>query len=670
MPPGPRPTPFPVVVQFSDSANPTTPSKLLESSSLYVTSFSAITISATNISATNYFNLPGGGGSVDYNLLNTYYLNSSGDSASAGFYLSSVSATNLSATNYFNLPSSTLVWNQAQDVVLYVKNKSNFSLPKGTPVAIVSATGNNPVVEPLSSVNTHVPEAYGFANHVAGLVKDTISADGFGYIVVEGLIEGNGGADPLNTNAFQVGDTLYVSSNGQLSNVRPNPPYESHPVGFVIRANSNNGKILVKIENQPEINDIVGFDLSSTLINGDLIAYDLTTSTFKNTQALNLSGVSRLGTVSATTYQNLPVSSHSQLLNLNANDHPQYVLTSVNTNLSSLVSNIQTSANDLSTVVGNHLASASVHFTSGSLSGFYAGSAWVNSNFVLTSVNNTLSTTVSNHLASAVHWDLATLNSNYINASGDSANAAFFLQTLSATTLSATTYLNLPNFATTATNVTSFAGTGVFETTAYARNNYSLTSHSHTFSALSGLSDTNVGTPSTGQSLVWDGSKWSPSAIAGGGGGGSSPGGATSSIQFNAGGGSFGGAAQLNWNTTTNLLSGTNANFVNLSATNFSATNYLNLPASALSGLGDTQITSPSNGQGLAWDGSKWVASSFPTGGGATALSGLTDVSVTSTPVTGYVLKWDGSKWAPALDNTGPGGTVTEEFVIAMATIL
>jgi hypothetical protein len=628
----------------------------LESSSLYVTSFSAITISATNISATNYFNLPGGGGSVDYNLLNTYYLNSSGDSASAGFYLSSVSATNLSATNYFNLPSSTLVWNQAQDVVLYVKNKSNFSLPKGTPVAIVSATGNNPVVEPLSSVNTHVPEAYGFANHVAGLVKDTISADGFGYIVVEGLIEGNGGADPLNTNAFQVGDTLYVSSNGQLSNVRPNPPYESHPIGFVIRAGNNNGKILVKIENQPEINDIVGFDLNSTLINGDLIAYDLTTSTFKNTQALNLSGVSRLGTVSATTYQNLPVSSHSQLLNLNANDHPQYVLTSVNTNLSSLVSNIQTSASNLSSVVGNHLASASVHFTSGSLSGFYAGSAWVNSNFVLTSVNNTLSTTVNNHLASAVHWDLATLNSNYINASGDSANAAFFFQTLSATTLSATTYQNLPT------------------------------------SALSGLSDTQITSPSNGQGLAWDGSKWVASSFpTGGGGGGVTDHGALtglgdddhpqyvltsintnlSSLVFNiqtsaSNLSSVVGnhlASAVHWDLATLNSNYINASgdsatanffFSNLSATNFSATTYLNLPASALSGLSDTQITSPSNGQGLAWDGSKWVASSFPTGGGggggATALSGLTDVSVTSTPVTGYVLKWDGSKWAPALD--------------------
>ena len=36
-------------------------------------------------------------------------------------------------------------------------------------------------------------------------------------------------------------------------------------------------------------------------------------------------------------------------------------------------------------------------------------------------------------------------------------------------------------------------------------------------------------------------------------------------------------------------------------------------------------------------------------GGGATTLSGLTDVSTTS-PTTGQVLKWSGTEWAPSTD--------------------
>lgn len=48
-------------------------------------------------------------------------------------------------------------------------------------------------------------------------------------------------------------------------------------------------------------------------------------------------------------------------------------------------------------------------------------------------------------------------------------------------------------------------------------------------------------------------------------------------------------------------------------------------------------------------------------GSGATALSGLSDVDVATTPPsTGQVLKYNGTKWTPQVDNTGSGGsTVT-----------
>jgi hypothetical protein len=193
----------------------------------------------------------------DLATLNSNYLNSSGDTANAGFYLQSVSAETVSATNYLNLPSSTLVWKEAQDIVLYVKSGGQL-IPKGAAVTVISGTGSNsdtPLVQILSSVNTHVPEAYGFANHVAGLAKEQISANGFGYIITEGLLTGY----DTHTPGWESGDFLYVSSNGQLSNQRPPTPYESHPVGIVIRKQQNNGSILVKIENSPEINDIVGF---------------------------------------------------------------------------------------------------------------------------------------------------------------------------------------------------------------------------------------------------------------------------------------------------------------------------------------------------------------------------------------------------------------------------
>ena len=76
--------------------------------------------------------------------------------------------------------------------------------------------------------------------------------------------------------------------------------------------------------------------------------------------------------------------------------------------------------------------------------------------------------------------------------------------------------------------------------------------------------------------------------------------------------------------------------------------------------------SSATTGQVLSWNGTDfaWTTNS---GGGATTLGGLTDVSST-TPTSGQVLKWNStnSEWEPALDaTTGIGGSsyATEAYV-------
>lgn len=82
-----------------------------------------------------------------------------------------------------------------------------------------------------------------------------------------------------------------------------------------------------------------------------------------------------------------------------------------------------------------------------------------------------------------------------------------------------------------------------------------------------------------------------------------------------------------------------------------------NEQVSDLDDLGDVEISSPSNGQILKFDGSKWVNGTGG-GGGASALSDLSDVTLT-TPTSGQFLKYDGAKWvndsssAPWVDVTG-----------------
>lgn len=149
------------------------------------------------------------------------------------------------------------------------------------------------------------------------------------------------------------------------------------------------------------------------------------------------------------------------------------------------IANYTTEAKNLtlSSNVANHIASAEVHFYASSLSSNpgYALSSWVNSNYVLTTTNNNLSSQVSNHIGSAVHWDLTTLNTNYINSSGDSATGSFYFSNLSASVISATNFSGI--------------------------------------SLSASLRDVSVATPSNGNALVWNGIRWVASALPTGGGG-------------------------------------------------------------------------------------------------------------------------------------------------------
>lgn len=61
-----------------------------------------------------------------------------------------------------------------------------------------------------------------------------------------------------------------------------------------------------------------------------------------------------------------------------------------------------------------------------------------------------------------------------------------------------------------------------------------------------------------------------------------------------------------------------------------------------LNDLSDVTLTSPSNGQTLVYDGTKFVNQTPPSG--VTTLAGLTDVTLT-TPASGNALSYDGSKW-------------------------
>lgn len=190
-----------------------------------------------------------------------------------------------------------------------------------------------------------------------------------------------------------------------------------------------------------------------------------------------------------------------------------------------------------------------ISFSSIGLSSTSFNTNTVNSNNIYAVTLSATTVCATNYDAQFNALSFSNLDNRYLNSSGDSVTGSFVVQALSATTISATNYLNLPSAIAT-WNASSIQGRSVTSTA-----------------------------PSLGESLVWLGTAWGPSAVAGGAGG--SPGDPNLSIQFKNGA-FFSGTNNVTYNQSISGiqsvgLSSTNLTSKNISATVVSATTYLNL---------------------------------------------------------------------------------------------
>jgi len=114
------------------------------------------------------------------------------------------------------------------------------ALSKGDIVYISGATGNNTTVSKAQANRSSTMPASGFA-----LVSASNGASC--QIVTFGNLYGSGGA-PLDTSAFSVGDTLYVSATTAGAFTSTPPTGESNllqNIGKIVRSASSNGVIKV-----------------------------------------------------------------------------------------------------------------------------------------------------------------------------------------------------------------------------------------------------------------------------------------------------------------------------------------------------------------------------------------------------------------------------------------
>lgn len=156
--------------------------------------------------------------------------------------------------------------------------KAGEALTKGQAVYVSSADGTNMIVSKASNTTEAL------SSKTMGLITTDLALNGQGYVLTEGLLTGTGGA-PLNTNSANVGDPVWLGTNGNLIFGLANKPYApSHLVyiGVVTRKSATVGEIFVRVQNGFELKEIHDVSAQSPA-NGDSIVYNSSTSLWEAT---------------------------------------------------------------------------------------------------------------------------------------------------------------------------------------------------------------------------------------------------------------------------------------------------------------------------------------------------------------------------------------------------
>jgi len=192
---------------------------------------------------------------------------------------------------YYNMDDNALSFmNNQSDVRLqigeesYIKmvNKTGTTILNGTPVKISGSQGNRPVA--ALAVSENHPFGNGTATEIAGIATHDILNNQEGYVTAFGLVGG------LDTSNFTNGSILYVSSSaGELTDIKPSPPYDILEIGVVANSHATQGKIFVKTKHSIHLRDISGISSSANPTNGDVLKYNSSNDWFEFGQVTSAS---------------------------------------------------------------------------------------------------------------------------------------------------------------------------------------------------------------------------------------------------------------------------------------------------------------------------------------------------------------------------------------------
>jgi len=162
-----------------------------------------------------------------------------------------------------------------QEVYTTVYNGEATTLNKGEVVMVNGASGQRPRV--IRAYNT----SDAGSARTFGIVAENIASGAEGVVVTQGIVKN------INTNGFNEGDILYLSSTpGQLTTIKPTAPNHYVFVGIVLKKNAASGRIYVKPQNGYELDELHNVS-NTSLQNDQALVYESSTSLWKNKNIVN-----------------------------------------------------------------------------------------------------------------------------------------------------------------------------------------------------------------------------------------------------------------------------------------------------------------------------------------------------------------------------------------------
>lgn len=148
------------------------------------------------------------------------------------------------------------------------KNVTGSTITKGKIVYVNGANGGVPTIT-LADNTTETTSSKSI-----GIVAKNITNNSDGYFIRSGLLIG------VDTSTFSAGDTLWLGTNGNITNTRPSAPNHAVFVGYALTSASS-GRMLVSVMNGYELDELHNVSIT-TPTNGQVLTYESATGLWKN----------------------------------------------------------------------------------------------------------------------------------------------------------------------------------------------------------------------------------------------------------------------------------------------------------------------------------------------------------------------------------------------------